>query len=170
VSGVRVRAGVVIAAEQRQQPRRVPTMGEQCVDRRVSGIGLRMIALDDGTSANDPAERRKIMVVQDEFLLRMSTAADLRRRGHQVIEAFNADEARRALHADDEIALVVMDVKLGDELNGLDLARWIRAHRPAAKVLVTAAVAPDSDDITILAKPFRPLELFVLVEAMLASS
>jgi DNA-binding response OmpR family regulator len=130
-----------------------------------------MNALGDGASADDPEwRRRKIMVVQDEFLLRMSTAADLRRRGYHVIEAFNADEARRALHADDSIALVVMDVKLGDELSGLELARWIRTHRPAAKVLLTAAVAPESDDIAILSKPFRPLDLFVRVEAMLKSS
>src|SRR5262245_53522869 len=104
-----------------------------------------------------PEATATIMVVQDEFLLRMATAADLRERGYRVIEAFGADDARRALDARDPIALVVLDITMAGEMTGFALARWILAHHPQTKVLVTAAVNPDGDDIPILNKPFRPV-------------
>jgi DNA-binding response OmpR family regulator len=75
--------------------------------------------------------------------------------------------SERALGADQAIVLVLLDVTLGDEMAGLALARRIRQHHPAVKVLLTAAVDFDSGDIAILAKPFRLLDLFVRIEATL---
>ena len=80
------------------------------------------------TSANDSSPRYRIMIVQDDFLLRMETAADLRQWGYDVVEAFSEAEARRALHADRRIALVLLDVKVGKDQSGLELARWIGGH------------------------------------------
>src|SRR6476620_6519233 len=106
---------------------------------RILSVG-RMTAPSSGAASGAPAPTPKIMVVQDEFLLRMATAADLRARGHHVVEAFSGAEAERALGADDRIALVLLDVTVGGEMAGLELARSIRRHHPAVKVLLTAAV------------------------------
>ena len=40
-------------------------------------------------AANDSSPRYRIMIVQDDFLLRMETAADLRQWGYDVVEAFS---------------------------------------------------------------------------------
>ena len=107
------------------------------------------------------------MIVQDDFLLRMETAADLRQWGYDVVEAFSEAEARRALHADRRIALVLLDVNVGGEQSGLALARWIGGHYPQTKLLLTAAVAPAADGIPVLAKPYRPLDLLQHIDALL---
>src|SRR4029434_9918324 len=57
-------------------------------------------------AANDSLPRYRIMIVQDDFLLRMETAADLRQWGYDVVEAFSEADARRALQADRRLALV----------------------------------------------------------------
>lgn len=120
-------------------------------------------------AANDSTPRYRIMIVQDDFLLRMETAADLRRWGYDVVEAFSEDDARRALQADRRIALVLLDATVGGNQRGLALARWIRGHHPAMKLLLTAAVAPSADDIPVLDKPYRPLELLRHIDALLAT-
>jgi DNA-binding response OmpR family regulator len=120
-------------------------------------------------AANDSVPRYRIMVVQDDFLLRMETSADLRQWGYDVVEAFSGVEARRALHADRRIALVLLDVNVGREESGLELARWIRDHHPDTKVLLTAAVAAIADGIPVLDKPYRPLNLLQRIDALLAA-
>ena len=120
-------------------------------------------------AANDSAPRYRIMIVQDDFLLRMETAADLRGWGYDVVEAFSEAEARRALQADRRIALVLLDVNVGGNQHGLELARWIRGHHPEMKLLLTAAVAPMADGIPVLAKPYRPLELLQRIDALLTA-
>jgi len=120
-------------------------------------------------AANESGPRYRIMIVQDDFLLRMETSADLRQWGYDVVEAFSEAEARRALHADRRIALVLLDVNVGREQSGLELARWIRGHHPDTKVLLTAAVAPTAEDIPVLDKPYRPLSLLQHIDALLTA-
>ena len=120
-------------------------------------------------AANDSVPRYRIMVVQDDFLLRMETSADLRQWGYDVVEAFSGVEARRALHADRRIALVLLDVNVGGNQHGLELARWIRRHHPEMKLLLTAAVAPMADGIPVLDKPYRPIELLQHIDALLTA-
>jgi DNA-binding response OmpR family regulator len=120
-------------------------------------------------AANDSAPRYRIMIVQDDFLLRMETAADLRRWGYDVVEAFSEAEARRALHADRRIALVLLDVNVGRDQSGLELARWIGGHYPETKLLLTAAVAPTVEGIPVLDKPYRPLDLLQHIDALLTA-
>jgi DNA-binding response OmpR family regulator len=130
-------------------------------------VARRFGPLQGEAAANDLIAQGRIMVVQDDFLLRMETAGDLRQWGYDVVEAFNEAEARRALHADQSIALVLLDMNVGGNQHGLELARWIQASHPETKVLLAAAVAPEADGIPVLDKPFRPLDLFLHVDALM---
>lgn len=118
-------------------------------------------------AANESSPRYRIMIVQDDFLLRMETAADLRQWGYDVVEAFSEAEARRALDADRRIALVLLDVNAGSDQSGLELARWIGGHYPETKLLLTAAVAAMAEGIPVLDKPYRPLDLLQHIDALL---
>ena len=118
-------------------------------------------------AANDSTPPGRVMIVQDDFLLRMETASDLRRWGYDVVEAFSEAEARRALRADARISLVLLDVNIGGNQHGLLLARWIKAEHPDTKVLLAAAVAPEAGGIPVLDKPYRPLDLLQHVDALL---
>lgn len=118
-------------------------------------------------AANDTTTPSRILIVQDDFLLRMQTAGDLRGWGYDVVEAFNEAEARRTLRADRRISLVLLDMNLEGSKQGLELARWIRVHHPEMKVLLAAAVAPEAKGIPILNKPYRPLDLLQHIDALL---
>ncbi|MCW8086091.1 PAS domain S-box protein [Sabulicella glaciei] len=109
-----------------------------------------------------PASRRgTVLLVDDEDLVRLSTADMLIELGYKVVEAASAEEALRLLNRGLNPDVVVTD-HLMPGVSGTDLARRLQAERPSIKVLVmsgyaeTAGIAPD---LPRLAKPFREAEL-----------
>jgi two-component system chemotaxis response regulator CheY len=69
----------------------------------------------------------KVLVVDDEYLLRESVARLLRTRGYRVAQAENGEDAWEHLLADDDgIELVVTDNDM-PELKGIQLLRRMRA-------------------------------------------
>jgi CheY-like chemotaxis protein len=85
----------------------------------------------------DPAT---ILVVEDEALIRMVIADHLRDAGFAVLEARSADEALRMLDEAQSIHIVFSDINLPGSNNGIDLAQWLRANRPAVPVVLTSGV------------------------------
>jgi CheY-like chemotaxis protein len=80
-----------------------------------------------------------VLVVDDEVLLRLSMADDLREEGFAVIEAANADEAIAVLRTTTPVDMVVTDVAMPGTTDGVGLARFIAANRPDTKVIITSA-------------------------------
>ncbi len=81
---------------------------------------------------------RTILVVEDEVLIRLDVADFLRDNGFQVVEAANVAEAMAVLTSPMRISLVFTDVQMPGGMDGLDLARWMREHRPDVPVIVTS--------------------------------
>lgn len=81
--------------------------------------------------------------------------------GFEVEEAGGSDSAMKALEAASFDAALV-DLML-PEVNGLDLARWIRSHCPAIRVILMSGYhlserqieRADAGIAAFLAKPFR---------------
>jgi PAS domain S-box-containing protein len=101
------------------------------------------------------------LLVDDEELVRMSTADMLSELGYRVVEAASAEEAldklREGLHPD----LLVSD-HLMPGMNGTDLARIVQAERPGVQVLIVSGYAEDdgvAPDLPRLTKPFRKDDL-----------
>jgi DNA-binding NtrC family response regulator len=86
----------------------------------------------------------RVLVIEDEALLRWSLAEHLRRSGHTVIEATTARAARAAIaDSDQAIDVVFLDYRLPDS-NDLSLLKEVRDRTPASGVvLMTAYGAPD---------------------------
>ena len=86
----------------------------------------------------------RVLVVEDEALLRWSLAEILRRGGHTVLEAVSATTALEAMSsAPSAIDVVLLDYRLPDS-NDLRLLEEIRSHRPgSAVVLMTAYATPE---------------------------
>lgn len=82
------------------------------------------------------ADTRVVLLAEDEPLIRFDIADELRQLGFQVIEAGNADEAIDVLNSTARIDLVVTDVRMPGDHNGLDVARAVREKRPGVKVMV----------------------------------
>lgn len=82
--------------------------------------------------------------MEDEVLIRLHLAEELREAGYTVVEAADAQEAMTLLTSIDEIALVLTDIRMPGSLSGTDLARWVRAEFPETKiVLVSADYVPE---------------------------
>jgi CheY-like chemotaxis protein len=80
----------------------------------------------------------KVLVVEDEALIRFSIADDLRDAGFQVLEAENADEAIRLLGLNDDIRLIFTDIDMPGSMDGLRLSALVRERWPPVRIIVTS--------------------------------
>jgi DNA-binding NtrC family response regulator len=102
------------------------------------------LAAAASTDKPNPAARQTtVLVVEDEILIRLMIAEELRADGFAVIEAASADEAETVLHSTVSIDLMFTDVRMPGRLNGVALAERARGLRPDLKVVVTSGQAPD---------------------------
>ena len=107
----------------------------------------------------------KVLIAEDETIIRLDLRALLERAGHQVVgEARDGDEAV-ALAEKLRPELIVMDVKM-PRLDGIEAARRIAASRPVPIVMLTAYAAEDlieraaeAGAFGYLVKPFRESDL-----------
>jgi DNA-binding NtrC family response regulator len=102
-----------------------------------------------------------ILVVEDDVLVRLDLAEELRARGVAVIEAGDAQQATEVLESGWRVDLVVSDVQMPGAMDGFGLAAWIWLRRPDLKVMLTSAHfqgarrAGLEGDATFIEKPYR---------------
>jgi PAS domain S-box-containing protein len=105
--------------------------------------------------------RGTALLVDDEDLVRLSTAEMLVDLGYAVVEAATAEEALRVIRADARIDLVITD-HLMPGLSGTELAYAMRDRRADLPVLVISGYAEVEGmavDLPRLTKPFTRDEL-----------
>jgi len=81
-----------------------------------------------------------VLVVEDEVLIRLMIADALRAEGIAVIEAANGEEAMRVLESVLPVQLLLTDIRMANEMDGLTLAHAARAVRPSLKVIVASSL------------------------------
>jgi DNA-binding response OmpR family regulator len=114
-----------------------------------------------------------VLVVDDEPMVRDVVTRYLERDGHRVVTAEDGDAARGLIERESP-SLVLLDVMLPGETDGLALCRWIRASSDLPVILLTARV-DEADRIVGLelgaddyvTKPFSPRELATRVKTVL---
>src|ERR1700719_2340782 len=84
-----------------------------------------------------PSERPVVLIVEDEFLLRMDAVDMIAGAGFEVVEAGNADQAIEILESRRDITVVFTDIQMPGSMDGLKLARAIRGRWPPIKILAT---------------------------------
>lgn len=107
------------------------------------------------------AAKGTILLVDDEDLVRLSTADLLTEIGFKVIETASAEEALAVLRAGAKIGAVVTD-HLMPGMTGVDLARIVRETWPRTPVLLVSGYAEGegiAPDLPRLSKPFRKADL-----------
>jgi CheY-like chemotaxis protein len=83
--------------------------------------------------------KKVVLIVEDEVLIRLALAHDLRQAGFTVIEAATGDEALIILQAVVEIGVIVTDIRMPGTMDGLALARFVTQHAPHIRVVITSA-------------------------------
>ena len=80
-----------------------------------------------------------VLIVEDEFLIRIMAADFARDAGHEAIEAANADEAIRILEGRTDIEIVFSDVSMPGTMDGVRLMQMIRNRWPPIRLILTSA-------------------------------
>jgi DNA-binding response OmpR family regulator len=114
----------------------------------------------------------RVLVVDDEPIVREVVVSYLRREGYQTLEAGDGDTARELIERE-QPALVILDVMLPGT-DGFELCRWLRARSDLPVILLTAR-GEETDRIVGLelgaddyvTKPFSPRELAARVRTVL---
>jgi CheY-like chemotaxis protein len=114
--------------------------------------------------------QRSILVVEDEVLIRLHLAEELRDSGYNVIEAASGDEAITLLSSVDDIGLLLTDIRMPGNVDGIALANWTRSQFPSIKIVLISteirAGSPVEFD-ACFTKPVRFVELIQCVRKLL---
>jgi CheY-like chemotaxis protein len=102
-----------------------------------------------------PQNRPRILVVEDEMLVRMMLAEELRDCGFDVVEAVNAEEAIATLQNGRPIDLVLTDMQMPGRIDGLELVWQISRLHPDLKVIILSARQMDKPMAANVAAWFR---------------
>jgi CheY-like chemotaxis protein len=113
-----------------------------------------------------------ILLVEDDVLVRFSTAELLRSEGYIVLEAVSASEALELLATGHPLDLVLSDVRMPGGMDGVSLTYAMKSVRPFLPiVLVSSHLSPNTSHAGdgFLAKPYSPDDLFKLVQEMIGT-
>jgi CheY-like chemotaxis protein len=108
--------------------------------------------------------RPVVLIVEDEFLLRMDAADIIAAAGFEVVEAANADQAIKILEARRDITVIFTDIQMPGSMDGLKLARAVRGRWPPIKIIATSGhVGVGEHDLPeggrFLLKPYSPRQV-----------
>ena len=121
-------------------------------------------------------EKLKIMVVDDESRMRKLVKDFLKKRGYEVIEAADGEEALDHFFEDKNINLIICDVMM-PKIDGFEVVKEIRQYSEVPIIMLTAK-GDESDELNgfdlgvdeYISKPFSPKILVARVEAILRRS
>lgn len=120
------------------------------------------------SSDRDPTGRLEtVLVVDDNIKLRRATVRQLVGLGYRVLEAQDARTARATLETDGTIAILLSDVAMPGDMDGIGLVGWAGVHRPEVRSILTSGFANSEGrerhltamGCKFLRKPFRRHEL-----------
>ncbi|MGH2469377.1 MAG: response regulator transcription factor, partial [Chloroflexota bacterium] len=119
-----------------------------------------------------PSARKKILVVEDEAILRDTLGYNLRREGYQPLAAASGEEGLRVARQE-QPDLFLLDLMLPG-MNGLEVCRALR-RETSAPILMLTAKDTETDKVVglelgaddYITKPFSMPELLARVKAHL---
>ncbi|MCR1918562.1 response regulator transcription factor [Frisingicoccus caecimuris] len=118
----------------------------------------------------------KILVIDDESRMRKLVRDFLTKKGYEVLEAANGEEAMEIFYEDKDIDLLILDVMM-PKMDGWEVCREVRKTSRVPIIMLTAK-ADERDELLgfelgvdeYVTKPFSPKILVARVEAILRRS
>src|ERR1700712_335619 len=119
------------------------------------------------------AKRPVVLIVEDEFLLRMNAVDMIVAAGFDAVEAANADEAIEILENRTDITVVFTDIQMPGSMDGLKLAQAVRGRWPPIKIVTTSGhVNVREADLPeggrFLSKPYSPRQVASILRELTA--
>lgn len=116
---------------------------------------------------HDLRGNEKILVVEDNDLVRSHAETQLGEYGYKVLTASNGHEAIEILKNNDDIQLLFTDVIMSGGMNGRELAEMAKRIRPRMKILYTSGYTENAivhhgrldQGVNLLQKPYQRRDL-----------
>jgi len=116
-----------------------------------------------------------ILLVEDEPLIRTILAEELSFQSFEVCEAETGDQAAALIeNPPTAFSLLITDIHMPGQLNGIDVARSMRQRYPSVPIIYTSgrpdvlnALLPLGPKEVVVPKPFTPSELLSVVHRLL---
>lgn len=100
----------------------------------------------------------RILVAEDEFLVRYMVGEDLTEDGHLVLLAGNGDEAAGMLDGDGDIDLLITDIRMPGAIDGWRLGEIAAGAIPGIRVIYATGYTEETRPLQpherLLYKPF----------------
>lgn len=114
-----------------------------------------------------------VLVIEDEVLVRMDVADQLRDEGFNIYEAGDAREAIALLEEHSDIRLIFTDIDMPGSMDGLALAAAVRDRWPPVRIIVTSChrrvdIADLPEGSLFFSKPYRHGEVVNPIRELLA--
>ena len=115
----------------------------------------------------------RVLLVEDEALIRLVTAEMLRDEGFMVFEAQHGEEARVLLDDPDHFDVLFTDVRMPGTLDGVDVALHARRRHPIIPILVVSGYAAHlmsrlavlDPAAVFISKPYNLAEVLAIVRS-----
>jgi CheY-like chemotaxis protein len=116
------------------------------------------------------SDTRRILVVEDDAMVRLFIVGQLREQGYAVFEAETGEEAIALLTGEQppRISTLFTDIQLGGKVTGWDVAEAFREANPKIQVIYASGRHQENErrvpGSTFFTKPYMPRDIFDAIE------
>lgn len=117
--------------------------------------------------------QRRLLIVEDDVLIRMNFAAAARDAGYRVAEAATAGDALSFIRSRRRVDLVFTDINMPGSMDGIELVQRLAAEYPGVKAVLTSGGVPAGavqSTVPFLRKPYKIPDALALIGRLLASN
>jgi len=116
----------------------------------------------------------KVLIVEDEMMLRMRAVDIVEDAGFSPVQAVNADQALSILESRSDISLLFTDIQMPGSMDGLKLAHAVHDRWPAIKIILVSGQVNPSDadrpaDSRFFGKPLSDDQMIAELQAMVGA-
>jgi two-component sensor histidine kinase/CheY-like chemotaxis protein len=123
---------------------------------------------------SDSSEVPKVLIVEDEMMLRMRAVDIVEDAGFSPVQAINADQALSILESRSDISLLFTDIQMPGSMDGLKLAHAVHDRWPAIKIILVSGQVNPTDaekpaDSRFFGKPLSDEQMIAELQAMVGA-
>jgi DNA-binding LytR/AlgR family response regulator len=121
--------------------------------------------------------KNNILIVEDEYLIAMEIKDRLEKVGYNIVDHCSKPEKLKKIISNNQVDLILMDIRLGGELDGIDLAEMVNREFKIPVIYITAysdirtiEKAKHTSAYGYILKPIKGNELIANIEIALGKA